>query len=421
MNIFKNFICKKLNSKIPKKFYKTLTDFDEESEISKHYKKLLYMKLSKIEAEKLFNEKNILINNYFKNDSTTTNFKNLYSMHGIKTHLQDIIELIKTRIASSDEKTLNKLSEYYFNIEGKMIRPFLIILMSKYVHECKYPNSKEDFFKTKIYLDYVKPFASCIEVIHNASLLHDDIIDNSGLRRNYKTAHTVYGIRPTVFGANYILSKAANIVTELNIEQLNEIFSSIIYHLTYGECQQTLEKPSLNNITNKEKIDEYFLNYMNKTYYKTGSLIASSLRGIAIIFELDDELEKSLFYIGLHLGLVFQIVDDLLDVTYDSKQIMKPNYNDLKEGIINSYLLFEISDDHTDKLKNLIQKKFSESNDFTELNKILSNGTGVQKAKCLAMDHAYSALSILDKQFFKDNKTKEVILTLISYLIKRNY
>ena len=418
----KTFMIKKCTVSYLKtniKRYQSLSKFDEREEISIHYKKLLNFKLSKSEAEAILKQKEKNVNNYFTGEGFSSNLSNIYNLYGIKSNLINIIEFIKTGIADSDQKSLKKLSEYYFNIEGKMVRPLLILLFAKYIHECKYPNNNEDFFKTITYNNFVKPYASCIEVIHNASLLHDDIIDNSNLRRNCKTAHVIYGIRPTVFGANYIISKAASIIAELNIDHLNEIFSSIVYQLTYGEVRQTLEKPSLKLDTTKENVEEYFENYMIKTYYKTASLIALSLRGIAIIFELNDHLQKNLFNLGLHLGLVFQIIDDLMDVLYDSKQIMKPNFNDLKEGIINSYLLFEIYDDPTNKLLSLIYGKFTEEKDFDLIVEILNKGTGLLKAQCLALDHSYSALKFLDDPFFRNNKTKDTILSLISLLIKR--
>jgi geranylgeranyl pyrophosphate synthase len=237
----------------------------------------------------------------------------------------------------------------------------------------------------------------------------------------------VFGIRNTVFGANYLISKSANFITELEIDHLNEIYSSMVYHLTYGECKQSLNKNSLENV------DESFKIYMTKTYYKTASLIALGLRGIGCIYNFDLEMQKKLFDIGLHIGIVFQLVDDVMDVLYDSVKIKKPALKDLTEGIINSHILFEIEDE--DKILrargnfspeeriiyNLANRKFKNEGDILKIVEILSNSKGIIKTQNLALDHLIECHNILSNPFFKNNKSKYGIYQCFNFLINRNY
>ncbi len=270
-----------------------------------------------------------------------------------------------------------------------------------------------DFFISKKFNQIVKPFAACVEVVHNASLLHDDIIDNSNERRSRKTAHNIYGIRETVFSANFIISKAANVIIDLGYPHLSQIYSGIVLKLTEGECQQSLK---INNLKN---LDESFYVYMHKTYYKTASLLALSLRGVGIIYDLSIEYQKKLFDLGLHLGLVFQLVDDVLDVLYDSAKIHKPALKDLKEGVINSHILYECI--FSNEMLEMASRKFKGEKDIEKAVEILSQGLGILKTENLAMDHLLDSINIINDEFFIDNNTKKDLFKCFYYMIKRSY
>ena len=460
----KNLLIKFKQNKILKNFsdynkeneFIPLEDFNPSSEITKHYKKYIDINIEKSEL-KLEYEKKL---NYIKEKSGNSNtnkisLSNAYSflsnVNEFNRELKKIRNFILTEIAEADEGKLKELSEYNFEKMGKMIRPILIILFSKYIHESIFAiknnkdkdkninlrkyffdnkikqeneyedqnklnsifnNVNEDFFNSKKYNEIVKPFAACVETIHNASLLHDDIIDNSNERRNRKTAHNIYGIRETVFSANFIISKSANKINDLNYPHLSQIFSSIILKLTEGECQQSLR------INNFENIDECFYIYMHKTYYKTASLLALSLRGIAIIYDLNIEYQRKLFNLGLHLGIVFQLVDDVLDVS-ESEKIQKPALKDLNEGVINSHILYEIV--FSKEMKEMASRKFKGENDIQKTLEILNLGLGIIKTECLSLDHLIDSVDIITDEFFVNNRTKDDIFRSFSFIINREY
>ncbi len=396
-----------------KREYQNLKVFTPEEESSKFYK-YYFKPMTNNELEIMKTEKLEQINNIINTDrSLSKTFNNLYSGVNAAIHLKDVVKIIH-KITETDEKNLQELSEYYFKADGKRIRPLTLIMISKYIYECKYKNG-ENYFNSIEHNNYIKLFAASVEILHNASLLHDDIIDNSDKRRNSATAHNIYGIRNTVYGANFLISKAASLLAELDKGQLNEIYSAMVNNLTYGEVQQSLKNSDLDNI------DNAFFIYMIKTYYKTASLISLSLRGVGVIYNLDEALQRDLFNLGLHIGLVFQLIDDVIDVQYDSNEIKKPAFKDIQEGIINSYLLFEIADNN-DEVLQLAKRKFKTQGDIDRTKHIIANGCGVLKTVNLAMDHLIEAFKILNNNpFFIENNTKTMLLEYFNKLIYRKY
>jgi geranylgeranyl pyrophosphate synthase len=426
-----NLTCKKYSDIAKKNHdYNLLTPFEPEPEILKFYKNYLnyknknntsnsYNNLTKEEYIKLYQNKLDIIDSKNINSNSISITKSIGKFLGMlefKSQIGDILKIINEKIVTSEENHLQELSEYNFKQTGKMIRPYLLILISKYLYECKY-NNESDYFNSQIHQNLVQPFSACVEVLHNASLLHDDIIDNSDQRRNYKTAHNVFGIRNTVFGANYIISRAANLIADLNLEHLNEIYSTMVFNLAYGECQQSLKNPEI------EDVDNFFKIYMIKTYYKTASLLALGLRGIGIIYKFDLEMQRRLFNLGLHIGLIFQLTDDVMDVLYDSNKLQKPALKDLQEGVINSHILFEICDDENNSkgVLDMAKRKFKGHGDVNKIVEILKTGNGIIKTQNLALDHLIECYKILDDPFLKNNKTKADLFQCFQFLISRDY
>jgi len=192
-----------------------------------------------------------------------------------QSQLKIILKTILERIScSDDDELLQEITEYYFKMSGKMIRPHFLIQLAKYLFDCKNSSlqgelsyKSSDLFESDLFQNKFIPFAACVEALHNASLLQDDIIDNSATRRNKSTAHNVYGVRKTIFGSNYILSKAADVIADIGIEHLNEIYSNIVFDLTYGEYQQTINKP-IKYSSEIDDINKLLDRYVTKTYYK---------------------------------------------------------------------------------------------------------------------------------------------------------
>jgi geranylgeranyl pyrophosphate synthase len=385
------------------------------NELYKYYKQ--YLLVSDLDyLKKSLNQKESVVNVI-----EPFSFKEKFSgFLEYKSQMKKCLEIILTKICMiSDHTEMQEHAEYYFKMEGKAIRPHFLIQLSKYIYECL-NNDKQDFFESEVFSNSILPFSACIEALHNASLLQDDIIDDSKSRRNEVSAHNVFGIRNTVFSSNYILSKAASLITDINVDELNKVYSKIVFDLTYGEYEQSIKRPFIYD-DNIEDIDKNFQKYMIKTYNKTASLIALSFKGVAAIFKLDEKNTKYLYNLGLHLGIVFQIVDDIIDVEMSSQILKKPSFKDIQEGIINGHLIYEMNGPNKDKVLTLMKRKFSFSTDIEEIKSLLNIGSGVIKSKNLAMDHLIESLNILNNKFFIDNTTKSKLIKSIIFMFNRNF
>lgn len=169
----------------------------------------------------------------------------------------------------------------------------------------------EPFDNTKMYRQ-VKTLAACIEIAHNASLLQDDIIDKADSRRSMKAAHKIYGPSTSVFASDYMISRASRMLTHsFDTTHMSQIFSTIISNLVYGELIQAKRdfKSNKNLLEDNEEqlldYEEYFKQYIAKTYYKTASMISLGCRGLGLIYNMDVDNQRKLFNFGANLGIAF--------------------------------------------------------------------------------------------------------------------
>ena len=192
--------------------------------------------------------------------------------------------------------------------------------------------------------------AAIVEAIHLASLLHDDVIDEAELRRGVKSINAKYGDFTALMLGDIIYSKAFYELTSFN-EKVAKIISNAVYLLSQGELEDVKLSKKMNLDKNK---------YMSMIYKKTASLIEASCKAAAIEEGFNEE-DFGLY--GKNVGLAFQIVDDLLDITQDEKTLGKPAMLDFKEGKMTLpyiYLYEKLDEDDKEKLKSMFKKDLSE-------------------------------------------------------------
>lgn len=393
----------------------------EKKELFSHYKKYIDNQ----------NKEELLCSLKLKEDKIKTisplslseKFKGFVDYQYQKQLVKDVI--LEKICSDVEHSKLQEINEYYFKMAGKMIRPHFLIQLANYIYECLEKNDKSGKYSTKfvnseLFKNKVVPFAACIEALHNASLLQDDIIDNSDTRRSQISAHNRFGIRNTVFSSNIILSKAAIVITDIEVDHLSEVFSKIVFDLTYGEYEQSINKPFI--IGDKfDEIDSNLKNYMIKTYYKTASLIALSFKGLALIMNLNHNQQATLFNLGLHLGTLFQVVDDIIDVQSSSATLKKPAFKDISEGVVNTHVIYEMNGKNKDIVLELIKRKFKGKDDIELIKSILSEGNGIIKSQNLALDHLISTLTVMDDEFFTDSEIKQNLFKSIIFMFNRNF
>ncbi len=177
--------------------------------------------------------------------------------------------------------------------------------------------------------------AEITEMIHTASLVHDDVVDEAELRRGVPTVHSSFGNRIAVLAGDFLFAQSSWYLANLDNLEVVKLLSQVIMDLAEGEIQQGLNRFAA-NLT----IDEY----IQKSYYKTASLIANSCKSAAVLSESSADLAEHLYSYGRHIGLAFQIIDDILDFTGSTEALGKPAGSDLKSGNLTAPVLYALEE-----------------------------------------------------------------------------
>jgi len=261
----------------------------------------------------------------------------------------DLIQNTQTTV-----KDFDPILNYIFSAKGKQIRPILGILLAKSL------NGK---FSQKQNL-----FLQAIELIHNATLFHDDVIDEADIRRNKKALHQEFSNKLAILAGDYFLSTAIQNIYNLNNQQINTLFANYMKAICEGEIEQNL---SLNKVISIE-------NYISKTERKTALLFELTFAGIAFLNkDLDNKTVEICQNIGKNFGILFQLNDDLNNFTL---QVDKPIFNDLKSGVITAPIIF-------------LSKEFPEIQDlineqkYDEIVEKLNNSNAINKTKELISEY----------------------------------
>nr|YP_010619483.1 Prenyl transferase [Xiphosiphonia pinnulata]WAX03496.1 Prenyl transferase [Xiphosiphonia pinnulata] len=314
-------------------------------------------------------------------------------MKSIKTELEQLNTNLHKMIAA-ENPILYSAAEQLFNAGGKRIRPTILFLISKLT-------SKDKIISTE-----QKRLAEITEIIHTASLVHDDIVDNCDKRRGIKTVHTVFNNKIAVLAGDFLFAQSSWYLANLNNLDVVKTISKIITDFAEGEVQQ-----GMTSFDSQISVEEY----IEKSFYKTASLIACSCKATTILNKSDKNIQNNFYLYGKHLGLAFQIIDDILDVTGLSKDLGKPAGSDLMNGNLTAPLIFTLN--KKSKLQKMIDQEFQFKNNINEAIKIIKNTNGIQKAKDIAEEHIQLAIHII-KGKYSDTNNKELLL-LTYYLINR--
>jgi hexaprenyl-diphosphate synthase len=294
------------------------------------------------------------------------------------------------QLLGSGHPMLDTVAKYYTQSEGKYVRPMLVLLMSQATaltvkHERSTPQALdvdspmspstvlsdsnpespltsppvvEDLSDTSV-LPSQRRLAEITELIHTASLLHDDVIDNSISRRSAPSANIQFGNKMAVLAGDFMLGRASVALARLRDPEVTELLATVIANLIEGEFMQ------LRNTASDEKHPTYSQEtmeyYLQKTYLKSASLISKSTRAAAILGNCSPDVVEAAYSYGKNLGLAFQLVDDMLDYTVSGAELGKPAGADLELGLATAPLLFAWKDNK--ELGTLVGRRFAEEGD----------------------------------------------------------
>lgn len=287
-------------------------------------------------------------------------------------------------------------AEHLFGAKGKRIRPAIVLLISRTTlpHQEITPKHRR--------------LAEITEMIHTASLVHDDVVDESNLRRGVPTVHSLFGNRVAVLAGDFLFAQSSWYLANLDNLEVVKLLSEVIMDLAEGEIQQ-----GLNRFDTSLSIDAY----LEKSYYKTASLIANSSKAAAILSDVSEDIALDMYNYGRNIGLAFQIVDDILDFTGSEDVLGKPACSDLSSGNLTAPALFALKEQPY--LEVLIEREFAQEGDIEQALALIQNSSAIEQSRQLAADHAELAVKYLAK--LPHSETHQTLINLADYVLSRLY
>lgn len=277
------------------------------------------------------------------------------------------------QLLGSGHPMLDTVAKYYTKSEGKHVRPLIVLLMSRAISTTPRaprpasaptarmiddpisppsilsdtnPSSNSnplspsgfDTFDNSDILPSQRRLAEITELIHTASLLHDDVIDNSTSRRSSPSANISFGNKMAVLAGDFLLGRASVALARLRDAEVIELLATVIANLVEGEFMQL--KNTAQDEAKPTWTEDTITYYLQKTYLKSASLISKSCRATALLGQCSPEVVDAAYLYGRNIGLAFQLVDDMLDYTISGEELGKPAGADLELGLATAPLLF---------------------------------------------------------------------------------
>ena len=327
-----------------------------------------------------------------KADLSLHNLKKL-----IKKELNETDKLIKNQI-NSDVNRIPKLSKHIIDLGGKRLRPMLTISCAKML---KIRNK-----------NHIK-LAAAVELLHTATLLHDDVVDESVYRRGEKTSHTLWDNKSSILVGDFLLGKAFQLMVETNSIECLNILSNAAAIIAEGEVLQLVET---NNINIKET------NYIKIIESKTAALFSSACEVGGVVSGANKSQKKKLFNFGKNLGTAFQLIDDALDYEGSSTKMGKNNGDDFYDGKVTLPVILAINNadkKEKDFWKNTFNKKVRNKTDLKTAKKIIKDKDTINQTLILANKYGEKAKHIMKD--FESNSIRNALIDLVDFSLIRNH
>ncbi|WFD36837.1 tRNA dimethylallyltransferase [Malassezia cuniculi] len=402
-------------------------------------------------------------------------------------------------LLGSGTQSLDRIAKYYFQAEGKNVRPMIVLLIAKATNglspawaaqrkaglgsDANIPISPAGVLQdvnpdappaahidtavsssgqlSHTILPTQRRLAEITEMIHVASLLHDDVIDASPLRRGAPSAPSVFGNKLSILGGDFLLGRASIALARLRDAEVTELMSTVIANLVEGEVMQMKTEAThvpVTDVASTEPTEEtlsrfwtepgqafvhsertpalpLFRQYLQKTYLKTASLIAKSARSAAVLGGCSEhaalshglgsaaaaeaaELCDAVYQFGRNVGVAFQLVDDLLDFRSTSEAFGKPSGGaDLQLGLATAPVLFAWQEMPDSGIYDLVKRRFGEPGDVQKAMDIIHKSSGLERTAALARHHASEAAAALNR--LPPSDARAALLRLNEQIITR--
>jgi len=309
--------------------------------------------------------------------------------------LQRVDQTIVQRLAS-DIVLVNQVSQYIIGAGGKRLRPLSVVLAAR---ACGHQGQKH------------VPAAAIIEFIHTATLLHDDVVDGSDLRRGRNTANHVFGNEASVLVGDYLYSRSFQMMVELGDLRIQEVMANATNTIAEGEVLQLM------NAHDPETTEQ---RYLEVIYRKTAKLFEAGAQMAAIVSGSTREIEQSMVDYGRHLGTAFQLVDDVLDYKATAEELGKNLGDDLAEGKPTLPLIYALAHApaaEAAKLREAIET--GGIDDLDQITRLIETSGGLEYTARMARREKELAVEALGR--LPASKYRDALVTLADFAVARTY
>ena len=307
-------------------------------------------------------------------------------------------EKIKSKL-SSKVSLVDEMTSYHLRTGGKRLRALLTLGSAKI---CGYSKGSRDV-----------NLAACVELIHAATLMHDDVIDNSEIRRGKKTLNSIWGNQSSILVGDYLLSRCFEMMVEDGNLEILKLLSTTSAEISQGEVLQ---------LQHKGEIDMLEETYLKIISAKTASLFAAATKVGSILANKESKTKEALEFYGKNLGLTFQIADDTLDYNSELKLFGKKIGNDFYEGKITLpiILLYQKTNiKERSELKKLFEKNQRNEDELKKVLLMIKNYNII--SDCYSKAEHFINLAFNSLSIFDESKEKEILKNLTSFSLERSY
>jgi geranylgeranyl pyrophosphate synthase len=312
----------------------------------------------------------------------------------IRTELEDFEQRLHATVRA-DLGPVADAMEQILDAGGKRLRPALVFLAAGLGR----PQGLDDVIRA----------AMAIEFIHNATLIHDDLIDGAPTRRGLRTIHESLGPNPAIIIGDYYFAKGANLMSQIGNPSIDALLSQTVMTICFGEMLQ---------LTSQRRYDQSLDEYYAKIERKTAVLLAASTYCGAVLAGLDEAQVEAMRRFGRLLGMSFQIADDVLDYLATEEEVGKPVGNDLKQGTVTLPLMLARHDPAVDgRLEAILEKATLQDADYAEVVRIVRGSRGIDESYGYAK--AFGDKARAELQAFPPSPYRDAFEALTHYVVGR--
>jgi len=324
------------------------------------------------------------------------------SYFDLKNSVEEKLILVEEKIKNkltSDVNLVQKMTEYHIKTGGKKLRALLTLGSAKL---CGYSKGGRDI-----------NLAACVELIHGATLLHDDVIDVSDVRRGKKTNNYIWGNKSSILAGDYLLSRCFEMMVEDGNLEILKLLSSTSAKIAQGEILQ---------LQHKGEVDMLEETYLKIISAKTASLFATATKVGSVLANKENKIKEALEFYGKNLGLTFQIADDTLDYNSELKFFGKKIGNDFYEGKVTLPIIIlyqKASANEKIEIKKLFEKDKRSEEELKRILLMIKNYNII--SDCYIKAEYFINLASNSLSIFDESKEKEILKNLTSFSLERSY